>query len=282
MNKTTLLRDYLHLQLFKLKKTSVQESKQKSEMLIQHCLKISKADIYLKDILLDKQNIDDLNIMFDSLIMNTPVQHIIEETFFYENSFFTPPGTFIPRTDTELLVDCAIDFLSTKKTKLRILDLCTGSGCIVLSIAKKFPKNDFIGIDKSSLAIKVAEKNQKLLKIDNVKFLKEDIFNLKINKVDLLVCNPPYLAKEEIESLDSSVKNHDPEIALTDLKDGTTYYKFLISNFKSLINKNGAMFIELPYSPVAKDIESINKKFNSNKSTYLKDLEGKNRVIKIY
>lgn len=115
MNKTTLLRDYLHLQLFKLKKTSVQESKQKSEMLIQHCLKISKADIYLKDILLDKQNIDDLNIMFDSLIMNTPVQHIIEETFFYENSFFTPPGIFIPRTDTELLVDCAIDFLLTKK-----------------------------------------------------------------------------------------------------------------------------------------------------------------------
>ena len=121
-----------------------------------------------------------------------------------------------------------------------------------------------------------------MLQIANVKFLKEDIFNLKINKVDLLVCNPPYLAKEEMESLDCSVKNHDPKSALTDFDDGTLYYKFLISNFKSLMKKNGTMLIELPCSPVATDIESFNKKFNPNKSIFLKDLEGKNRVIKIY
>jgi release factor glutamine methyltransferase len=282
MNNTTLLRDYLHIQLSKLKKTDVKESKNKSEMIIQHYLKISKADLYLKDIPLDKKNIKDLNNMFNSLMINTPVQHIIEETFFYDDSFITPPGVFIPRPETELIVDCAIDFISSSKKKLRILDLCTGSGCIILSIAKKFPENDFIGVDHSSLAIQVAEKNQKLLQIASVKFLKEDIFNLKINKVDLLVCNPPYLAKEEMESLDCSVKNHDPESALTDFDDGTLYYKFLISNFKSLMKKNGTMLIELPYSPVATDIESFNKKFNDNKSIFLKDLEGKNRVIKIY
>jgi len=282
MNNTTLLRDYLHIQLSKLKKTDVKESKNKSEMIIQHYLKISKADLYLKDIPLDKKNIKDLNNMFNSLMINTPVQHIIEETFFYDDSFITPPGVFIPRPETELIVDCAIEFISSSKKKLRILDLCTGSGCIILSIAKKFPENDFIGVDHSSLAIQVAEKNQKLLQIANVKFLKEDIFNLKINKVDLLVCNPPYLAKEEMESLDCSVKNHDPKSALTDFDDGTLYYKFLISNFKSLMKKNGTMLIELPCSPVATDIESFNKKFNPNKSIFLKDLEGKNRVIKIY
>jgi release factor glutamine methyltransferase len=85
-----------------------------------------------------------------------------------------------------------------------------------------------------------------------------------------------------MKNLEESVKNHDPESALTDYDDGTSYYKFLISNFTSFINKNGIMLIELPFSPVAKDIELFNKKFNANNSTFLKDLEGKNRVIKIY
>ena len=282
MKSTTLLRDYLQIQLLKLKKSDVQEQKNKSEMIIQHYLKISKADLYFKDITLDKKSIIDLNNMFNCLLVNTPVQHIIEETFFYENSFITPPGIFIPRPETELLVDSAIDFISSTTRKLRILDLCTGSGCIVLSIAKKFPENDFIGIDKSSLAIQVAKKNQKLLKIDSVEFLKADMFNFEINNIDLLLCNPPYLAKKEMKNLEESVKNHDPESALTDYDDGTSYYKFLISNFTSFINKNGIMLIELPFSPVAKDIELFNKKFNANNSTFLKDLEGKNRVIKIY
>ena len=282
MKSTTLLRDYLQIQLLKLKKSDVQEQKNKSEMIIQHYLKISKADLYFKDISLDQKSIIDLNNMFNSLLVNTPVQHIIEETFFYENSFITPPGIFIPRPETELLVDSAIDFISSTKRKLRILDLCTGSGCIVLSFAKKFPENDFIGIDKSSFAIQVAKKNQKLLKIDSVEFLKADMFNFEINNIDLLLCNPPYLAKKEMKNLEESVKNHDPESALTDYDDGTSYYKFLISNFTSFINKNGIMLIELPFSPVAKDIELFNKKFNANNSTFLKDLEGKNRVIKIY
>jgi len=282
MKSTTLLRDYLQIQLLKLKKSDVQEQKNKSEMIIQHYLKISKADLYFKDISLDQKSIIDLNNMFNSLLVNTPVQHIIEETFFYENSFITPPGIFIPRPETELLVDSAIDFISSTTRKLRILDLCTGSGCIVLSIAKKFPENDFIGIDKSSFAIQVAKKNQKLLKIDSVEFLKADMFNFEINNIDLLLCNPPYLAKKEMKNLEESVKNHDPESALTDYDDGTSYYKFLISNFTSFINKNGIMLIELPFSPVAKDIEFFNKKFNANNSTFLKDLEGKNRVIKIY
>ncbi len=282
MNDATLLRDYLGLQIVRLAKTVVQEPKHKSEMIIQHYLKISKSDLYLKDILIDKKDVKALNIKFDKLIQNMPVQHIIGQTFFYDNRFLTPPGVFIPRPETELLVDCAIDFLYLSKKKLKILDLCTGSGCIVLSLAKKFPKHDFIGVDQSGFAIQTANKNKKLLNINNVNFLKKDMFKLSMDKVDLLLCNPPYLAKKEIENLDNSVKNHDPEKALTDYKDGTSFYKFLILNFKSLIKKNGAMFIELPYSPVTKKIELFNSKSNTNNSLFFKDLEGKNRVIKIY
>ena len=96
------------------------------------------------------------------------------------------------------------------------------------------------------------------------------------------MCNPPYLAKHEIDSLEQSVRDYDPLSALTDFKSGTSFYKYLISNFNKLVKKNGIILLEIPFSAVTDDIISINKNFNANKSLFYKDLEGKNRVIKIY
>ena len=165
---------------------------------------------------------------------------------------------------------------------LKIIDFCTGSGCILLSIAKKFPNHEYIGLDKSELAIKTAEKNRKSLGLKNVQFFNQDIFEYNKSKADLLLCNPPYLAKHEIDSLEQSVRDYDPLSALTDFKNGTSFYKYLISNFNKLVKKNGIMLLEIPFSTVTDDIISINKNFNANKSLFYKDLEGKNRVIKIY
>ena len=220
--------------------------------------------------------------MFVQLYQNKPVQYITGETYFYNDKFLTPPGVFIPRPETELLVDCAVEFLSQSKDSLKIIDFCTGSGCILLSIAKKFPNHEYIGLDKSELAIKTAEKNRKSLGLKNVQFFNQDIFKYNQSKADLLLCNPPYLAKHEIESLEQSVRDYDPLSALTDFKNGTSFYKYLISNFNKLVKKNGIMLLEIPFSAVTDDIISINKNFNANKSLFYKDLEGKNRVIKIY
>ena len=99
--------------------------------------------------------------MFIQLLQNKPVQHITGVTHFYNDKFFTPPGVFIPRPETELLVDCAVEFVSTKTDTIKIVDFCTGSGCILLSIAKKFPNHEYVGIDKSKIAIKTANKNKK-------------------------------------------------------------------------------------------------------------------------
>ena len=220
--------------------------------------------------------------MFAQLFQNKPVQYIIGETYFYNDKFLTPPGVFIPRPETELLVDCAVEFLSKSKDNLKIIDFCTGSGCILLSIAKKFPKHEYIGLDKSELAIKTAEKNRESLGLKNIQFFNQDIFKYNQSKADLLLCNPPYLAKHEIDSLEQSVRDYDPLSALTDFKSGTSFYKYLISNFNKLVKKNGIMLLEIPFSAVTDDIISINKNFNANKSLFYKDLEGKNRVIKIY
>ena len=278
----TLLKDYLKSQILKLEGTKVQEIQAKSNILVQNYFKISKADLHIKDIPLSAKDITHLDSMFAQLFQNKPVQYITGETYFYNDKFLTPPGVFIPRPETELLVDCAVEFLSKSKDSLKIIDFCTGSGCILLSIAKKFPNNEYIGLDKSELAIKTAEKNRKSLGLKNVQFFNQDIFEYNQSKADLLLCNPPYLAKHEIDSLEQSVRDYDPLSALTDFKNGTSFYKHLISNFNKLVKKNGIMLLEIPFSAVTDDIISINKNFNANKSLFYKDLEGKNRVIKIY
>ena len=278
----TLLKDYLKSQILKLEGTKVQEIQAKSNILVQNYFKISKADLHIKDIPLSAKDITHLDSMFAQLFQNKPVQYITGETYFYNDKFLTPPGVFIPRPETELLVDCAVEFLSQSKNSLKIIDFCTGSGCILLSIAKKFPNHEYIGLDKSELAIKTAEKNRKSLGLKNIQFFNQDIFKYNQSKADLLLCNPPYLAKHEIDSLEQSVRDYDPLSALTDFKNGTSFYKYLISNFNKLVKKNGIMLLEIPFSAVTDDIISINKNFNANKSLFYKDLEGKNRVIKIY
>ena len=278
----TLLKEYLKSQILKLEGTKVQEIQAKSNILVQNYFKISKADLHIKDIPLSEKDITHLDSMFAQLFQNKPVQYITGETYFYNDKFLTPPGVFIPRPESELLVDCAVEFLSKSKDSLKIIDFCTGSGCILLSIAKKFPNHEYIGLDKSELAIKTAEKNRKSLGLKNVQFFNQDIFEYNQSKADLLLCNPPYLAKHEIDSLEQSVRDYDPLSALTDFKNGTSFYKHLISNFNKLVKKNGIMLLEIPFSAVTDDIISINKNFNANKSLFYKDLEGKNRVIKIY
>ena len=278
----SVLRDYLNLKISKLAENGIHEAKLKSEILVQDYLKISKADLYLENIKVSEKDIKVMDKIFLELFKNKPIQHIIGESYFYENRFLTPPGIFIPRPETELLVDCAVDFLSDKKESSTVIEFCSGSGCVLLSVAKKFPKNKYIGIDVSDIAIQTAKRNSKLMNLKNIQFIKGDIFNYFSQKADLIICNPPYLAINEIDGLDDSVKEHDPLEALTDFKDGTSFYKHLILNFKNLVSKNGIMLLELPFSEVTKNTISFNDNFNINKSAFYKDFEGKKRVIKIY
>ena len=278
----SVLRDYLNLKISKLAENGIHEAKLKSEILVQDYLKISKADLYLENIKVSEKDIKVMDKIFLELFKNKPIQHIIGESYFYENRFLTPPGIFIPRPETELLVDCAVDFLSDKKESSTVIEFCSGSGCVLLSVAKKFPKNKYIGIDVSDIALQTAKRISKLMNLKHIQFIKGDIFNYFSQKADLIICNPPYLAINEIDGLDDSVKEHDPLEALTDFKDGTSFYKHLILNFKNLVSKNGIMLLELPFSEVTKNIISFNDNFNINKSAFYKDFEGKKRVIKIY
>ena len=169
----TLLKEYLKSQILKLEGTQVQEIQAKSNILVQHYFKISKSDLHIKDIPLSAKDIINLDSMFAQLFQNKPVQYIIGETYFYNDKFLTPPGVFIPRPESELLVDCAVEFLSKSKDNLKIIDFCTGSGCILISVLKKRLRCHGTGVDISKEAIKVAEINAKIQHLLKKVFLQE-------------------------------------------------------------------------------------------------------------
>ena len=281
MHSNYLVIDFFNKQLVDLKKNNIDEYKQKSEMLIESVLGIEKSDLYLNDNFIPHQHLEHLKESFSLLLKDVPVQHIIGKTYFYEHEFFTPPGIFIPRPETELIIDCIQnDFGATEKKT--VLDIGCGSGCIGITIASLYKNFDVKSIDISNQAIDIANKNAQHLNIPNVEIIKQDIFEMPIKKFDIIVSNPPYLGIEEISQLDPSVKNHDPLKALSDQEDGLKFYKYFINNLSTLIEKEGFMYFEIPKSIITNQIIDMIHNNSNIDSIFFKDLEGNKRVIKVF
>ena len=276
-----LLDEYFSSKLLEFEMLYIDEYKKKSELLVQDILGINKSDIYTRNYSIPFEKLQLLDDAFSKLKENIPVQHILSKTYFYDNEFFTPPGTFIPRRETELIIDCVKNDFSLMEKK-NVLEVGSGTGCLSISIAKLY-KNFFItGIDISTKAIETSIKNAKKINCSNVEFIKKDFFSMNFKYYDIIISNPPYLAIEEIESLDKSVKNHDPFIALSDNSDGLSFYKFFINNIDLFLKKDGVMYFEIPNSPITETIISLVKKNKKISSEIFKDFSGNNRVIKIY
>ncbi len=276
-----LLNEYFSSKLMEFEMLYIDDYKKKSELLVQDILSINKSDLYTKTYSISYEKFELLEDAFSKLKENMPVQHILSKSHFYNDEFFTPPGTFIPRPETELIVDCVKSDFSAHEKK-NVLEIGSGTGCLSISIAKLY-KNFFItGIDISKKAIETSIENAKKLNCLNVEFIKKDFFAMKFKQYDIIVSNPPYLAIEEIKSLDQSVKNHDPLIALSDKKDGLSFYKFFINNIGLFLKRDGIMYFEIPNSPITEAIINLIKENKKISSNIFKDFEGNNRVIKIY
>jgi release factor glutamine methyltransferase len=256
MNNFQLLNEYFSSKLFQLEKIEIDEHKKKSELLIEDILGINKSDIYTKNYYIPHEKIELLEHAFSQLKENTPVQHILGKSYFYNDEFFTPPGTFIPRPETELIVDCIRNDFSRLEKK-NVLEIGSGTGCLSITNAKK-------------------------LNCSNIKFIKQDFFKMNFNRYDIVISNPPYLALEEVGFLDESVKNHDPLMALSDNKDGLSFYKFFVNNIDLFLEKDGSMYFEIPNSSITEIIIELVKNNQKINSKIFKDFEGNNRVIKIY
>ena len=174
-----------------------------------------------------------------------PVAYLTRKKEFWKNDFYINQNVLVPRPDTELIVEEVLKF-SKKKFKLQILDIGTGSGCILLSLLKEIPSFYGIGIDISKKSINVSKYNAKMLNLTNrVKFYNSDVDKFKIGKYDIVVSNPPYIELLKLKYLDKDLYKFEPKIALNGGIDGFSAIKKVVHRTSFLIKRNGKFFLEI-------------------------------------
>jgi len=216
------------------------------------------AEIILSDImgvtrefLLTNQNIqisqktlDQYNKAIERRIKKEPVAYIIGKKEFWSQDFLVNSATLIPRPETELLIYKVVNFFKDKK--INILDIGTGSGCILLSILKELKNSRGTGIDISAKAVQIAITNSKKLNLFyRSKFKVFDINNFYMGRYDLIVSNPPYISLSEMKNLSKSITNYEPLVALNGGSNGLDFIKKVIYKSNGLIKKNGLFALEI-------------------------------------
>ena len=261
-----------------LKSNDIDSPKLKARLLLQYVLK--KTRQYL--IVYDNEEVGkkeqwEYFVNIDKLTKGVPLQHITHTQEFMKMDFYVDEHVLIPRPDTEILVEEVIN-IAKKMDKPKILDLCTGSGAIAISIAKNVPNAEVYAIDISEKALNVASKNAQRLET-KVKFIKSDLFkNLKNMKFDIIVSNPPYIKKEDIQYLSEDVKK-EPQIALDGGYDGLDFYRKISKQAIDYFKFGSFLCFEIGYDQ-KEDVTEIIEKLEHYKGTYCKkDLCGNDRII---
>ena len=218
-------------------------------------------------------------IIFQRLIKKRlkfqPISQIIGERYFWKNKFFINSDVLDPRPDTETLIEHTLSFGSF----FNILDLGTGSGCIILSLLDEYNAAMGIGVDKSKKALNVAQKNAELLNLnDRVKFQLGNWCDGLDNKFDLIVSNPPYISEKEILGLSNDVINWEPRIALTPEGDGLGAYKNIINGVKNILIPNGRLIFEIGHAQ-GNEVSNLLKSNNFKEINIVKDINNKDRVV---
>lgn len=209
--------------------------------------------------------------------MHIPLQYIINKQNFYGLDFYVDESVLIPRYDTENIVDRIVKDCKENKC-LSVLDLCTGSGCIAVSLKKNgFEK--VYAADISDKALAVAKHNANLNNADII-FLQSDLYENfpKEIRFDIIVSNPPYISTDKIAELETQVKDFEPKLALDGGKDGLDFYKKILKLSKDFINKSGRLYLEIGYDQ-AKEVVDLAKKEGYYNIQIIKDLSGRDRGI---
>lgn len=207
-----------------------------------------------------------------------PLSKIFCKKSFWKYDFYVDRNVLDPRPETEIIVESVLNLYKTG-AKFNILDIGTGSGAIILSVLKEFPRSCGIGIDISADAVHIAQKNAQLLNVSNVaiKNLSIEGFLKQTNSLfDIVVSNPPYIVSDDIKKLDPSVKNFDPKIALDGGLDGLSFYRLIIQNAKILTKK--FLILEIGYGQ-ENDVKSLLYENNLNILEVKKDLNNIPRTV---
>ena len=206
-----------------------------------------------------------------------PIANIIGKKAFWDYDFIVNKNVLTPRPDSETLIEAVLENYKDKDQKLNILDLGTGSGCLILTLLSIYQNSQGLAIDISDKALKIAKQNAKLLNINRIKFLKNN-WNDNINeKFDIIISNPPYIPKKEIEDLEPEVNKYNPLLALDGGDDGLDCYKYLAENLQKNCKKDTNIFLEIGKNQ-EKDITKI---FQNNGFELLKMYKDINEIVRI-
>ena len=250
-----------------------------SEILLSSTLKLNRSQLLLN---LNKRIENQEKKIFFNFIerrsKNEPIAYITGYKEFWKSKFKVNKNVLIPRPDTETIIEQVLNELDINSSK-KILDIGTGSGCIIISILNERKKCFGVGIDISKNAVKLAKYNAKIQHIDNrIKFLNSDIDNFCGDKYDLIISNPPYIKHHEINGLEKDIKNHEPKVALDGGIDGYNKIRLIIEKSSTLIKKRGKLFLELGINQTRETLKILNLN-GFSKTKVIKDLASKNRCI---
>ncbi len=262
-----------------LKKNKIQNPYLDTELILSKAINRRREEILLNiNNILKNTDIVNFNKYLQRRKQKEPMAYILGYKYFWKYKFLTNKSVLIPRPDTELIVEQALNYLPKNNSK-KILDVGTGSGCIVISVLKERIKCKAIAIDISLKALNVAKTNAKLHQLENkIKFINIDIDKYKSSNYDLVISNPPYISSIELNRLDDDIKFHEPILALSGGSDGFRYIEKVINKSKKLLKKNGKLILEIGDKQKNKSIKKLKDNgFYINKIS--KDLSGKDRCI---
>lgn len=266
----------------KLNKANIQDSAIQARVLLSYVLKMDKQKLIINS----EQNVEDIYEkqyceLLEKLINGKPLQYLTNKQEFMKLEFYVDENVLIPQPDTEILVQEVIKFANINAgEKAKILDLCTGSGAIGISLAKYIENCEVWVSDISNKAIQIAKLNaEKNLVHKRMNFIESDMFkNIKEKNFDIIVSNPPYIKTRIIKTLPEQVQE-EPHIALDGGRDGLNFYRTIINNCTDYLKENGMLFLEIGFDQkqdVSEIIVNTEKYTNLN---CIKDLSGNDRVI---
>ena len=281
--KTLTLKQLYKVGTVKLAEEGIEEFSLDAWYLLEYVTGVSKAMYFAEpERAVSEENADRYIDCIRRRAAHIPLQHITGEQEFMGYPFCVNEHVLIPRQDTEILVEEAIQVM---RPKMKVLDMCTGSGCIVLSILKmcreKYYMTDLqgIGADVSEEALKVARENGRRLGVP-VTWIQSDLFAkiLEEEKYDVIVSNPPYIETAVIDTLQEEVRLHDPYIALDGKEDGLYFYRRIISEAGKYLKPQGKLMFEIGCDQ-AEVVEELMKNAGYEQITVKKDLAGLDRVV---
>ena len=257
--------------------SGISSPKQNVETILAHTLNIKRLDIYLQ--LERKFSGKKLEIVFIIISRrkdNEPLQYILGETEFYGYTIKVDKSVLIPRPETELLVERII---AEENDIKNILEIGTGSGALVIALAKKMNGIVIDATDISEDALRIAEQNTILNQVD-INIFKSDIFDNVLNKYDLIISNPPYISLTDYKQLPVEIKDFEPRSALQADDNGLFFYNKILQKAKDHLTESGKIYFEIGYDQ-AKKITEIAKKNRFSNIKVFKDLNGFDRIVRI-